>query len=93
MLTSEEHSGHQITPGMNVCDVSGEKVGTVSRVHHLAAAQEIVEVQTGLFGLGKHLYVPTEEVDGVTKAGLMLKHPKYEFHAVGLDAWPDDLSA
>jgi len=91
MLTSDEQSGRQITPGMDVCDVSGEKVGTVARVHHPAAARDIVEVQTGLFGLGKHLYVSSDEVDGVTEAGVMLK-PKHEFHDVGLDARPDHLS-
>ena len=92
MLMGDEQSGRQITPGMDVCDVSGEKVGTVARVHHPATARDIVEVQTGFFGLGKHLYVPTEEVDGVTDAGLMLKHPKHEFHDVGLDARPVDLT-
>jgi hypothetical protein len=88
----QQQSVRQVTPGMEVCDVSGEKVGTVARIHHPAAAQEVIEVQTGLFGLGKHLYVPTEEVDGVTEAGVMLKHPKHEFHDMGLDARPDDLT-
>ena len=81
-----------IAPGMGVCDVSGEKVGTVARIHRPIEAPEIVEVKTGPFGLGKHLYVPAEEVDGVTDAGLILKHPKQAFHEVGLDARPDDLS-
>jgi len=73
----------QIAPGMDVSDVSGEKVGTVDRVG------ELVEVKTGLFGLGKHLYVPMTEVDAVTEAGVILKHPKQEFHEAGLDARPD----
>jgi hypothetical protein len=48
-----------------------------------------VEVKTGLFGLGKHLYVPQDAVDGrLTEAGLMLKHGKNEFHDFGLDAPP-----
>jgi hypothetical protein len=68
---------------MAVCDVSGEKVGTVARVDG-----EIVEVKTGLFGLGKHLYVPPKAVDGVTEAGVILRHAKHEFHSVGLDARP-----
>jgi hypothetical protein len=67
---------------MDVCDVSGEKVGTV------ASVGEIMEVKTGLFGLGKHLYVPPEAIDGVTDAGVMLKHAKHEFHGAGLDAPP-----
>ena len=91
-MNGEERSVRQITPGMDVCDVSGEKVGTVARIHHPADARDVVEVKTGVFGLGKHLYIPPDEVDGVTEAGLMLKHPRHEFHNVGLDARPDDLT-
>src|SRR5258708_14370682 len=87
MLDDREQSVHQIAPGLDVCDVSGEKVGTVARVD-----SEVIEVKTGLFGLGKHLYVPPNEVDGVTDAGVILKHPKHEFHSVGLDSPPAPLS-
>ncbi len=82
MFEGREQLGRQITPGMDVCDVSGEKVGTVAHVG------EVVEVKTGPFGLGKHLYVPPEAVDGVTEAGVILKHAKYEFHDFGLDSRP-----
>ena len=82
MFDSREPSGRQITTGMDVCDVSGEKVGTVARVG------EVVEVKTGLFGLGTHLFVPPSEVDGVTEAGVILRHSKNEFHSVGLDRRP-----
>ena len=64
MFEGSDQDARQITPGMDVCDVSGEKVGTVARVG------EVVEVKTGLLGLGKHLYVPPTEVDAVTDAGL-----------------------
>lgn len=83
MFDTREQSERQISPGMDVCDVSGEKVGTVARVG------DIVEVKTGLFGLGTHLYVPASEIDGVTEACVVLKHPKQEFHSIGLDARPD----
>jgi hypothetical protein len=82
MLDSRERLARQITPGMDVCDVSGEKVGSV------AGVGDVVEVKTGLFGLGKRLYVPPGEIDGITQAGVILKHAKYEFHEVGLDARP-----
>jgi Uncharacterized protein conserved in bacteria (DUF2171) len=91
MWNSDEQSVRRIAPGMDVCDVSGEKVGTVARIYHPPATREVVEVQTGLLGLGKHLYVHAEEVDRITEAGLILKHAKHEFHAAGLDARPDDL--
>jgi hypothetical protein len=87
MMDSREQPVRQVAPGMDVCDVSGEKVGTVARVH-----REIVEVKTGPFGLGKHLYVPKNEVDGVTEAGVILRHAKQEFHEFGLDARPDQLT-
>ena len=86
MLDSTQHSVRQIAPGMDVCDVSGEKVGTVSHLHG-----EIVEVKTGPFGLGKHLYVPPTAVDSVTPAGVILRHAKQEFHGAGLDARPERL--
>jgi hypothetical protein len=82
----------QLAPGMDVSDVSGEKVGTVARIHHPAAAEEIVEVKTGLLGLGQHLYVPPGEIDAVTEGGVILRHAKQEFHDVGLDARPEGLS-
>jgi hypothetical protein len=82
MFDAREQSARQITPGMDVCDVSGERVGTVARVG------DVVEVKTGLFGLGTHLYIPSDAVDGVTEAGVILKHAKHEFHGVGLDARP-----
>ena len=82
MFVSPDQPARQITAGMDVCDVSGEKVGTVARVG------EVVEVKTGLLGLGKHLYVPPTEVDAVTEAGIILKHAKQEFHEAGLDAPP-----
>ena len=86
MLNSRDPSLHQIAPGMDVCDVSGEKVGTVDRVR-----DELVEVKSGPFGLGKRLYVPSEAVDDVTEAGVILRHSKQEFHNVGLDARPDQM--
>jgi len=92
MLNNEEQSTGRIAPGMDVCDVSGEKVGTVARVHHEAATREIIEVKTGPLGLGKHLYVPTTEVDAITDAAIVLKHPKQEFHEAGLDARPESVT-
>jgi len=86
MLNNREQSIRQVAPGLDVCDVSGEKVGSVARVHN-----EVIEVKTGLFGLGKHLYVPPDAIDDITDAGLVLRHPKQEFHNVGLDVRPDGL--
>jgi hypothetical protein len=76
---------------MDVCDVSGEKVGSVARIHHAAPSTEVLEVKTGLFGMGKHLYVQPTQVDAVTDAGVVLKLPKQEFHDAGMEARPEML--
>jgi len=91
MLENEDRGAGQIAPGMDVCDVSGEKVGTVTRLHHPSSAQDVIEVKTGMFGLGQHLYVPSEEIDAVTEAGVILRHAKQQFHEAGLDTKPEGL--
>ena len=60
-------------------------------VRSIRVHREVVEVKTGRFGLGKHLYVPPNAVDGVTEECVILKHPKQEFHDFGLDVRPDQL--
>ncbi len=61
----------RILPGMDVCDVGGDKVGSVAAIHHVGEVpdpapaslpDDILEVKTGLLGLGKHLYVPVSAV-------------------------------
>jgi hypothetical protein len=53
-----------VVSGMDVCDVGGDKVGSVAVVHRFSqspdpatasAPEDIVEIKTGLLGLGKHL--------------------------------------
>ena len=84
----------RIEPGMDVCDVNGDKVGTVSRVyrHEMAAVgagvgsgglgaeaqDEILEVKTGLLGLGRHLYVPLGAIHDLTTACVFLTKSKTE---------------
>jgi len=72
---------------MDVCDVSGEKVGTVAHVY-----TEAIDVKTGPLGLGKHLYVPPNAIDEVTEGGVILRHPKQDFHNFGLDVRPNQLT-
>ncbi len=91
MLDNREQETRPIELGMDVCDVSGEKVGTVARVYNPASAQEVIEVKTGLFGMGKHLYVQSRQVDAITDAGVILRLPKQEFHEAGMDARPEGL--
>jgi hypothetical protein len=70
----------KVRSGIDVCDVTGEKIGTVARVYHHAVApvgeagaaagrprEEVVEVKTGPLGLGKHLYIPLRAVDALSE--------------------------
>ena len=91
----------RIRPGMDVCDVGGDKVGSVGEVHHVsqlpdpAAASvpdEILEVKTGLLGLGKHLYVPMSAVQEVLSESVFISRPKEDFESLGYYDKPAHLS-
>jgi len=90
-----------IVSGMDVCDVGGEKVGSVAVVHRFSqlpdstdasAPEEILEVKTGLLGLGKHLYVPLSAVQEVLTESVFTSRPKEEFEALGYYEKPAHLS-
>ena len=77
--------GH-ITSAMDVCDVEGEKIGTVARLYRhepddgAADSQsdrpEIVELKTGPSGWGEHLYIRLNAVQHVTQRSLFLSRHK-----------------
>ena len=91
----------RIEPDMDVCDVNGDKVGTVSRVyrHEMATAgtadtagastlpgDEYVEVKSGFLGLGSHYYIPLSAIRDCTQGCLFVDKPKDEFNSLG---WHD----
>jgi len=97
----EPHQG-QLEPGMDVCDIAGDKVGTIAHVYRYAepgvsatatatltetapqSHDEILEVKTGLLGLGSHLYIPLSAVQEVLhKDCVFLSSPKHEFERLG----------
>ena len=89
-----------IVSGMDVCDVGGDKVGSVAVVHRSSplpdpaasgAPEEILEVKTGLLGLGKHLYVPLSAVQEVLAESIFLSSPKEEFESRGYYEKPAQL--
>ena len=91
----------RIRPGMEVCDVGGDKVGSVGAVHHVSqppdpaaasASDEILEVKTGLLGLGKRLYVPVSAVQEVLAESVFLASPKEELESRGYYEKPAHLS-
>jgi hypothetical protein len=92
----------RIASGMDVCDANGDKIGTVARVHQTAAVgagtgvtderpTSIVEVKTGIFGLGKHLYVPASAVQDLTEGCLFLSASKDAIDGLGWDNRPAGL--
>ncbi len=83
----------RIEPGMDVCEVGGDKVGTVAHVHRYEPVppeappgEEVLEVKTGFLGLGAHLYVPLSAVQEVLEGGVFLAKPKEAFAGAG---WHD----
>jgi hypothetical protein len=105
MLMQEARDPVGLEPGMDVCDVLGEKFGRVSRVHHREVAVagtsavyadttpsvDIIEVQTGLFGLGRRLYIPTGAVEDVVDGSIFVKAPKDRLDERGWGTKPGGL--
>jgi hypothetical protein len=96
----------RITPGMDVCDVTGEKVGTISHLHRLSNADtatmdtataaehpldEIMEIKTGFLGLGKHYYVPVSAVQEVLTDSVFLSMARDSFEGRGYETKPASL--
>ena len=99
----------RLEPGMDVCDVDGNKFGSVARVYRneLAAVggetpaaasgvgtmtrDEILEVKTGLLGLGKHFYVPFSAIQDVTSGCVFINQPKDALERQGWHVKPDYL--
>jgi hypothetical protein len=88
----------RITPGMDVCDVTGEKVGSISHIYRFDeateadpaahAGEEILEVKTGFLGLGKHYYIPLGAVQEVLTDSIFLSKSRAAFAELGYDKKP-----
>ena len=91
----------RITPGMDVCDVGGDKVGSISHIYRLDEAMEsepgarpvdeIIEVKTGFLGLGKHYYIPLSDVQEVLTDSVFLSKSREMFESLGYEAKPAHL--
>jgi hypothetical protein len=86
---------------MDVCDLRDEKIGTVAMLHRAitgsdpaaaSAPEGILEVRTGLFGLGNRLYVPVDAVQEVLDDGVFLSHSKDELEALAYYEKPAHLT-
>ena len=87
----------RIVAGMEVCDVTGDKLGSIARVHHLDEATaplsdgvpgEVLEVKTGFLGLGQRLYVPLSVVQEVFSHTIFLGRSREDLEALGCHEKP-----
>jgi hypothetical protein len=89
---------------MDVVDSAGDKVGSVAHIHRYALAapaaddldappqEDVVEVRSGLLGLGAHYYVPAGAVREVSERCVFLAVGRDDLAARGWDARPAHLA-
>jgi hypothetical protein len=53
--------------------------------------EDIIEVKTGLFGLGKHYYVPFSAIQDVTSGCVFINQRKDDVDTLSWDVKPDYL--
>ena len=103
----EQYIG-RIAPDMDVCDISGDKIGTVAHVYRYDLAvvggahsdnrpphDEVVEVKTGFLGLGKHLYIPMSAFQEVIRDCVFVSRSRADIEQMGWEEKPsylDELS-
>lgn len=103
----EQYIG-RIAPDMDVCDISGDKIGTVAHVYRYDLAvvggahgdsrpphDDVVEVKTGFLGLGKHLYIPVSAFLEVIGDSAFLSRSRADIELMGWEEKPsylDELS-
>jgi hypothetical protein len=88
----------RIVPGMDVCDVTGEKIGSIAHIYRFDeatdesfaanASNELIEVKTGFLGFGKHLYIPMSTVQEVLTDSIFLSKSRESFNELGYDEKP-----
>ena len=92
----------RITPGMDVCDIGGDKIGSVNHIHRFSELpdpadtasmpEEYIEVKTGFLGLGKHFYLPMSLVQEVLTDSLYISKAKEELESLGYAEKPEHLT-
>jgi hypothetical protein len=100
----------RLEPGMDVCDIDGEKIGSVNHVYRhaystvggtgdesqvsnvaTAPGEDVIEVKTGLFGLGKHYYMPFSAIHDVTSGCVFINKRHDDIDGLAWDVKPDYL--
>jgi len=54
-------------------------------------SNSVMEVKTGLFGLGPHLYIPTDAIDDGLEDSVFISKPREEFERMGWHEKPPGL--
>ena len=81
---AQQFSG-RVIPGQDLCDLNGDKVGTVARVYQTASGQSappVIEVKTGFLGRGRW-YVPVTAVTETTPGAVFVDRAAVSFE----EAW------
>ena len=96
---SDAYAG-PLKPGMEVCDIKGDKVGTIAHLYEPPfpadepdeVREEVVEVKTGLLGLGAHYWIPRSLFQETLRDSAFLSKSKEELGTLGLDKKPPYLA-
>jgi len=96
----------RLEPGMDMCDIDGVKIGTIGHVYRhayttagtsetsnvaTAPGDDIIDVETGLFGLGKHYWVPFSAIHDVTSGCVFVSKRRDDVDGLAWDTKPDYL--
>jgi hypothetical protein len=94
----------RVVPGMKVYDMSGEKIGEISRVYRYPVAagsssesstepaqHDIIEVKTGWFGMGQHYYIPTSAIDDGLEESVFVSKKREDLDNIGWNVKPPEI--
>jgi hypothetical protein len=92
----------RIVPGMDVCDITGEKVGSIAHIYRFdeatedtispRAGEELIEVKSGFLGPGKHYYNPMSAVQEVLTDSIFISKSRESFEELGFTEKPAHFS-
>src|SRR5207249_2951662 len=85
-----------LKPGMEVCDLDGKTIGTIAHIHQPpfpadepdAWREALVEVKTGILGLGSHYYIPRSAFQETLRDSAFLSKTSEQLATLGWDRKP-----
>ena len=88
-----------VTAGMAVYDAFDRRLGRVAGLQEAAAegvnraevaSDSVVEVRTGLLGLGTRLFIPWKAVSGISEGKVFIATTRHEIYRHGWDRPPGE---